>query len=358
MRRFALTLLLSTLAATSSAQDYHAEKVIEGLSIPWAIEFVSPTEMVINEKNGTISLLNIETNQRQPLYSINDVYQSGQGGLLDIAHLSNPDGSHTLYFSYSKSTPDGVTLAVAQAELRGNQLEEFNDIFVANAYSNTSRHFGSRIEVAKQYLYITIGDRGERENGQDLQTHAGTIVRLNLDGTIPDGNPFVAKPGLDEIWSYGHRNPQGLFYDHKEQQLWSIEHGPRGGDEINLIERGNNYGWPKASHGKEYWGPLDVGEAESLPGMEDPLLVYVPSIAPSNMILYRGEAYPDLDGKLLAGALKLAHINVVSITDTGLVESQRLLEDLGERIRDIAQSPGGEVYFSADSGTIYRLKVE
>ncbi|WP_029858475.1 PQQ-dependent sugar dehydrogenase, partial [Vibrio parahaemolyticus] len=204
-------------------------------------------------------------------------------------------------------------------------------------------------------IYFTIGDRGERDNGQNTQTHAGSILRLNLDGTVPTDNPFTSSKAKPEIWSFGHRNPQGLFYDKETDQLWSIEHGPRGGDEINLIKKGANYGWARVSQGKEYWGPLDVGEAKSLPGMENPKLVYIPSIAPSNMVLYRGDKYSELDGKILVGALKLTHINVVGINDGKLTESQRLLEKLGERIRDITISPDGYIYFSTDSGKIFRL---
>ena len=199
-----------------------------------------------------------------------------------------------------------------------------------------------------------------RPNGQDLTTHAGSILRLRLDGSVPTDNPFVGRDDvLPEIWSYGHRNPQGLVYDDVSKRLWSIEHGPRGGDEINLIHRGRNYGWAVVSQGKEDWGPFDVGEAKSREGMEDPVMVYIPSIAPGSLLLYTGKAFPQWRGNLFAGALKLQHLNRVELNDAGqAVREERLLTDLNERIRALAQSPEGWIYLSTDSGNIYRLRPE
>jgi glucose/arabinose dehydrogenase len=186
---------------------------------------------------------------------------------------------------------------------------------------------------------------------QDLGNHAGSILRLNLDGSVPADNPFVGKPDArNEIWSFGHRNPQGLLFDRESRRLWSIEHGPRGGDEINLIIKGGNYGWPIISHGKEYWGPVSIGEGRSKPGMEPPRKVYIPSIAPASLILYRGQAFPEWRGDLFAGALKLRHLNRVSLSESGqAIAETRLLEDLDERIRALAQSLEGWIYLSTDS---------
>lgn len=351
-----LSLFTGLLLPFSTFANYDVERVAQGLSIPWAIEFVTEHQLIINEKDGKISLLDLNNGQAQRLYTINHIFNSGQGGLLDVASYKDSTGNTTLFFSYSKPTPEGATLAVAKADFINDQVQNFTELFVADATSDTSRHFGSRIEVVDGHLFVSVGDRGERDNGQDVTTHAATIIRLNLQGNAPIDNPFSNhSEALPEIWSYGHRNPQGLFYDEPSQTLWSIEHGPRGGDEINRIEKGANYGWARVSHGREYWGPLDVGEAKSLPGMVDPELVYVPSIAPSNIVLYRGNKYPELDGKLLAGALKLAHINVVEIKDNQLHEHARILESLNERIRDITISPTNEIFFSTDNGNIYRL---
>ncbi|MGR5236891.1 PQQ-dependent sugar dehydrogenase [Vibrio alfacsensis] len=349
--------LLACLSFSANAAEYRANEVANGFQIPWGIEFLDDQRVIVNEKNGTVSLLDITTGKAKALFNVPDVNTSGQAGLLDVALAPDADKHKAqLFFTYSKHSNEGNTVALATAQLQNNNLVGWKDLFVADAITDTGRHYGSRIAFVDGKVYFSIGDRGERDNGQDTQTHAGAILRLNLDGSVPQDNPFESTEAKPEIWSYGHRNPQGLFYDKATKQLWSIEHGPRGGDEINLIKKGANYGWAKVSHGKEYWGPLDVGEAKSLPGMEDPKLVYIPSIAPSNMVLYRGDKYPELNGKILAGALKLAHINVVSIKDGKLAESERLMESLGERIRDITTSPDGYIYFSTDSGKIFRLE--
>ncbi len=332
--------LLACLSFSANAAEYRANEVANGFQIPWGIEFLDSQRVIVNEKSGTVSLLDITTGKPQKLFNVPNLNASGQAGLLDVALAPNADKQNPqLFFTYSKRTSNGNTVALATAQLQNNQLVGWKDLFVADAITDTGRHYGSRISFVDDKVYFSIGDRGERDNGQDTQTHAGSILRLNLDGSVPQDNPFKPSQARPEIWSYGHRNPQGMFYDEATKQLWSIEHGPRGGDEINLIKKGANYGWAKVSHGKEYWGPLDVGEAKSLSGMEDPKLVYIPSIAPSNMILYRGDKYPELNGKILAGALKLAHINVVSIENGKLTESKRLMEDLGERVRDITISP-------------------
>ena len=207
-------------------------------------------------------------------------------------------------------------------------------------------------------LYFSIGDRGNRPNGQNLETHAGSILRLNVDGSVPQDNPFVEVKGArNEIWSYGHRNPQGLFWDGDNQRLWSIEHGPRGGDELNLIERGANYGWPIISYGKEYASFSSVGEGTHKEGMEQPKKFYIPSIAPGSLIQYTGNAFPEWQGDLLAGALKLRHINKIKIDQEGnAIAEERLMEDLNERIRALLESPEGWIYFSTDSGNIYVMK--
>ena len=217
-------------------------------------------------------------------------------------------------------------------------------------------HYGSRIAISDQHLYVSIGDRGVRENAQDLSNHAGKILRLNLDGSIPKDNPFVGTKGaLDEIWSYGHRNPQGLAWD--QQRLWAIEHGPRGGDEINLIKKGANYGWPVISYGKEYWGPFNVGEGTHKVGMEQPIKYYVPSIAPSDLVIYKGGMFKSWAGSLLTGALRGKHINKISVDqDLRVNTEKKLLTNLKQRIRSLLIDKQGRIYFSTDQGNIYVLR--
>ncbi|WP_299808496.1 PQQ-dependent sugar dehydrogenase [uncultured Shewanella sp.] len=352
--------LILLAAVSSNSHAYEAEKIATGLNIPWGLAYVDPQTILVTERQGVVKRVNLETGKHQTLFTPKGVWAEGQGGLLDVA-LSPFDTDlkrKKVYFTYSKDIEGEGATTLALATYQNGELSDWQDLFVSTSRSETGRHFGSRIAFDDKSLYFSIGDRGVRDNGQDTLTHAGTILRLMPDGSVPSDNPFVTdKAVVDEIWSYGHRNPQGLLFDAQSQRLWSIEHGPRGGDEINLIKGGANYGWPITSHGKEYWGPLSVGEGELKEGVEPPVKVYVPSIAPGSLALYRGDKFPELKGKLLAGALKLTHINVVTINDAGkAIAEQRIMSELGERIRDIEVTPKGDIYFSTDSGNLYRLK--
>ncbi|GGX55309.1 PQQ-dependent sugar dehydrogenase [Saccharospirillum salsuginis] len=347
------------LSDTSAGQAFEVEEVATGLNVPWGMAFVNERALLITQRSGGAVRLNLDTGERRPVQGLPDVAARGQGGLLDVA--TGPDYPDTgwLYFTYSKATPDGAVTTLARAKLSDTRLTDWTDLLVTRSASGTGRHFGSRIAFDQAgHVFFGVGDRGNRPNGQDLTTHAGALMRLNLDGSIPGDNPFVDRENaLPEIWSYGHRNPQGLAYDPATNRLWEIEHGPRGGDEINLIEKGANYGWPVVSHGKEYYGPVDVGEATSKPGMADPVKVYIPSIAPGSLVHYRGEAFPEWRGNLLAGALVLTHLNRVVLNEAGeAVGEERLLESLGERIRDVAVDPEGRLYLTTDSGRLLRLQ--
>ncbi|WP_375753887.1 PQQ-dependent sugar dehydrogenase [Vibrio sp. HN007] len=337
----------------AAASQYSYQLVGKGFAVPWGLAFPDKDTVLVTERNGGIKKLTISNGSIKTQPTVDKIYTRGQGGLLDIAVISDK-----AFLTYSKSTPQGAATALAYSTLKQSSLTEWTDIFVSKSTSNTARHFGSRIAFdGKGHVFISIGDRGDRPNGQDTANHAGSILRLNLDGSTPSGNPYVDDASvLDEIWSFGHRNPQGLFYDSKTGDLWSIEHGPRGGDEVNLILEGANYGWPITSHGKEYWGPLDAADHQEKEGIESPRKVYIPSIAPSNILLYRGERYPSLNGKLVAGALKLTHLNILTLDNKkNIVDEQRIAEELGERIRDVELSPDGFIYFSTDRGNIYRL---
>lgn len=349
-------LSLATLCvAAFSVQAYDVTLVAEDLEVPWSIEFVDKNTALVSEKNGHIVELDLTTGRHTNLYQPDNVYDRGQGGLLDLAF--HPQDKTRLYLTYSQKSKNGAKTVLAGMRYQSKQINDFKDLLVTESETDSGRHFGSRIAFDEQnYLYFSVGDRGERDNGQDRTTHAGSLMRLNADGTLPDDNPFTDNQTERAIWSYGHRNAQGLFFDKPSQSLWLIEHGPRGGDEINLIKKGANYGWPVTSHGKEYWGPLKVGEAEHKAGIESPRLVYIPSIAPSGLLLYRGENYPEFNGKLLTGALKLTHINLVAIKGNSLSEEGRLFEGLNERIRDIQVSPDDYIYFTTDSGKVYRIE--
>ncbi|MCW9048202.1 MAG: PQQ-dependent sugar dehydrogenase [Gammaproteobacteria bacterium] len=363
-----LTLSITALAddaffvIESEGMKIKVEKVAEGFGVPWAIAVLSSNELLITEREGSIKLINLEKSTTVTLKNTPDVFADGQGGMLDVALAPNFNANGWIYFTYVKSVHGEGATVLARAKLDKQAFSNWQELLVTESTTAQNYHFGSRITFDNNnHVYFGVGDRGKRPNSQDLSNHAGTIMRLNLDGTVPDDNPFNKKSiksvsALTEIWSYGHRNPQGMAYDFENKRLWSIEHGPRGGDEINLVVAANNYGWPLVSHGKEYWGPLSVGEGTHREGITPPVKVYIPSIAPSSLILYTGDAFPEWKGNLLAGALKLRHINRIVLNEDGsFLKEERLLEKLDERIRALTQSPEGWLYFSTDSGKLYRI---
>ena len=339
--------------------SFQVNKIADGLGVPWGMVFISPDQILFTERKGKIGILFPASGKVIRISGGPKVMHSGQGGLLDVAVPPDYAPGDWIYFTYSKELRGKSVTALARAKRDGNRLIPLQDLLVTRSESSTSRHFGSRIAFdGAGHLFFSVGDRGVRLNAQNLNTHSGSILRLDLNGDIPEDNPFVHQENtLSEIWSYGHRNPQGIFYDMKRKRLWAIEHGPRGGDEINLILPGLNYGWPIISYGKEYWGPFQVGEGTEKEGMEQPVKFYVPSIAPGSLILYSGKAFPAWKDNLFAGALKLTHLNRVELDHTGkAVAEERLLEALGERIRALVESPEGWLYLSTDSGRILRLR--
>ncbi|PCJ46399.1 MAG: dehydrogenase [Moraxellaceae bacterium] len=356
------------LEGQSAGMSFRVEKVAQGLGVPWGMTFLKPSEIIITERSGKLKLLRLASKSQTlatvtTLSGLPSIKVVGQGGLLDVAVPPDFVPGDWIYFTYSKSHTDGAVTTLARAKRDGLQLKQWTELLVTRSATDTGYHFGSRITFDDNgHVFFTVGDRGVRPNGQDLTTHAGSVLRLNRDGSVPTDNPFAnnsksSSAGLPEIWSYGHRNPQGLAYDYLNKRLWMIEHGPRGGDEINLIRPGLNYGWPVISYGKEYWGPFHVGESTHKAGMEQPVKYYVPSIAPGSLIVYSGRAFPQWKGDLFAGALKLTHINRVTLDKQGqAIAEERLLKGLDERVRAIAESPEGWLYFSTDSGLILRLR--
>ena len=353
------------------AATYQVIQVATGLGIPWGMSFQSENEILFTERKGRLGILNIESGEVNYLSGLPEIIANGQGGFMDVVKPTNNEIADWTYFTYVKpidAAGNGET-TLARAHVTSEGVQDWQDLLVTHSLFGvifdvtgiawgSDRHFGSRIAFDDTHLYFSIGDRGNRPNGQNLETHAGSILRLNVDGSVPQDNPFVDVEGArNEIWSYGHRNPQGLVWDSVKQRLWSIEHGPRGGDELNLIERGANYGWPIISYGKEYASFRSVGEGTHKEGMEQPKKFYIPSIAPGSLMQYTGEAFPEWQGDLFAGALKLRHINRIDLDPEGnVVAEERLMEDLNERIRALLESPEGWIYFSTDSGNIYVMK--
>ena len=357
---FALPAFAATPATIQSDKAaFVLEPVSEGFGVPWGMAFIGENQLLITAREGHIHLLDTRTRKTIRLQGAPAVLAEGQGGMLDVAVPPDFTPDDWIYFTFVRDrNGDGVTV-LARARLRGHTLVQWQDLLETRSATGSSQHFGSRIAFDESgHVYFGVGDRGERPDGQDRSNHAGCVMRLKRDGSVPGDNPFIGQADvLPEIWSYGHRNPQGMAYDPVHKRLWLIEHGPRGGDEINLISAGRNYGWPVISYGKEYWGPVAVGEGTHRQGMEQPIKQYTPSIAPGSLLLYSGKAFPAWRGNLFAGALKLRHINRVTLDARGnAIGEERLLSDLGERIRALAESPQGWIYFSTDSGKVYRIK--
>ena len=345
-------LMFLLLLVVNPAFANQPEKVASDFSLPWSIEFINGNTALVSEREGQIYSLDLDSGNKTRIQGVWPVWFSGQGGLLDLALHPRFTENAWIYATYSKPDGGDASTALARFRIKSARVSDFQELFVSNATSSGGRHFGSRIAFdAQGYIYFSSGDRGERDWAQDLSSHAGKILRLHDDGRIPEDNPFVAQQGAQpEIWAYGNRNPQGLYYDLQESVLWSIEHGPRGGDEINIIKRGANYGWPVISYGKEYWGPIDVGEGTHRQGMEQPVKYYVPSIAPSSLSKF--------ENKLYAGALKLHHVNVLTLdaSKKQVIAEQRLFESLDERVRDVMLGPDQWMYFLTDSGHLYRFE--
>ena len=357
-----LLIVSNTVFESESLADTNKRsvtKVFHGPGVIWSIAFIDANRIIFTLRTGKVGIVDISKNEVRYTSFQARVFARDQGGLLDVKPAINYAKTNLVYFTYSKPVKDGVATTLARAKVLNNQITDWKDLLVTKSASDSGQHYGSRIAFDNEgYVYFGIGDRGDRDNSQDLSNHAGTIIRLHADGRFPTDNPFYTNSTIAPgIWSYGHRNPQGMAFDSTGNQLWSIEHGPRGGDEINLIKPGRNYGWPVVSHGKEYWAPLSIGEGTEKEGMENPVKVYIPSIAPGSLLFYNGDRYNGWKGNLFAGALKLQHLNRIILNQNNeAIGEERLFKDLRKRIRGLTQSPDGLIYFSTDDGAIYRIE--
>ncbi|WP_213608328.1 PQQ-dependent sugar dehydrogenase [Pseudoalteromonas sp.] len=334
--------------------------VAQGISIPWAIEALPNGDLLITERSGTLYLLRKNTTSLTKISGLPKIDANGQGGLLDLELHPDFANNQWLYITYSSSEGDGAgsNTALMRAKLSNDhsQLRELQQLYKGEHNSKKGQHYGSRIVFDKQnYVYFSIGDRGSRDiNPQDLSRDGGKIYRLHDDGKIPTDNPFVnQKDAKPAIWSYGHRNPQGMWFDNENNIFWAHEHGPRGGDELNIIKPKTNYGWPVVSYGINYSG-TSFTDLTQKPGMQAPILQWTPSIAPSDMLLVKGDKYPELKGKFLIASMKYAFISVLEIADGKVVKQSKLLEGIG-RIRSLAQSDDGTIYLGLDGQGIMRL---
>lgn len=351
----------NTLTIASTNKKYIATPIAKIEGIPWSFLFMENNLILVASRDGYLHLIDMKKSKVIDKTQVPNVADVGQGGLLDLKKHPKFSTNSLIFFTFSTKLEKGFTTALGTFEWKKNRPKNFKTIFIANAYGKTTRHFGSRLAFnkLKNNIFLSVGDRGEREKAQDLNFHHGKILRLNLDGTTVSKNPFKNAPA---IWSLGHRNPQGLFYDEMTETLFEQEHGPRGGDEINIIKKGKNYGWPIITYGKEYWGP-SIGEGTAKKGLEQPIKYYVPSIAPCGLILYRADQYPEWKGSLFSGALKLRHLNRVSLHVEKYKKTlhfkagneERLFKKLNKRVRYITTDDKQWLYFSTDNGEIYRI---
>ncbi len=350
-----------TDAPPAPQSDVMVETVAEGLIHPWAIAFLPDGRMLVTERPGRMRLANMEGQVTAPIEGVPKVFAQGQGGLLDVALAPDFQSSGTIYFSYAEPREGGRNgTAVARARLvEGDdrpRLEDVQIIFRQQPSYRADVHFGSRIVVAPDgKLFITLGERFQMQYAQDLSRHWGKVVRINPDGSVPEDNPFVGREGArPEIWSYGHRNPQAAGLHPETGELWIVDHGPRGGDEVNVVRKGLNYGWPVINYGRHYSGQ-DIPEKRE--GMEQPLYYWDPSIAPSGMTFYTADRAPQWRGNLFVGALAGRHLARLVLDGEEVTAEEQLLKDLNERIRDVRQGPDGAIYVATDSpnGRILRV---
>ncbi|KZE27409.1 PQQ-dependent sugar dehydrogenase [Chelatococcus daeguensis] len=339
------------------------ETVASGLEHPWGLAFLPDGAMLVTERPGDIRLVSPEGAVSPPLAGTPDVADRGQGGLLDIALDPDFTTNRTLYITYGEPrAAGGAGTAVARARLSDDAaaLADVTVIFRQEPAHTGANHYGSRLAFAPDgTLFVTLGDRYDlRDSAQDLSTHLGKVVRIRTDGSVPDDNPFIGRQDArPEIWSYGHRNPQSAAINPDTGELWTIEHGARGGDEINITRKGLNYGWPVITYGVDYSG-AKIGEGTAKEGMEQPLYYWDPSIAPSGMAFYTGEAFPQWRGNLFIGALAGRMLVRIERKGDRIVGEERMLRDLGERIRDVRQGPDGFLYLLTDApdGRVLRVR--
>ena len=346
----------SSQTASADKQGFKADILDKSLKNPWGMAWLPDGRMLITERSGEILVFKGDKNTGEKLKGVPAVLNKGQGGLLDIQLHPDYKNNGWIYITYSKPVEGGATTAVMRFKLRGNELVEKKDIFMAKPALPADYHFGSRIVFDKDnFLFVVAGERGTKPKVQDLSNDHGKIHRIYDDGRIPKDNPFVNKPGASpSIWTYGHRNPQGMVYDRANNRIWAVEHGPKGGDELNLIEKGKNYGWPTVTHGTDYDGTI-ISNLKEKEGMEPAKRYWVPSIAPCGMLLVTSNKYPAWKGNLLIGALSFRYIANVKLNGTSYAGEEKLLEDIG-RVRHVAQSPAGIIYAVTEGpGQLIRL---
>ncbi len=364
----AAVLLLGTLAHANNERTFNSEyqpfklvKVAGGLSHPWAVAFLPDGRYLVTERNNGLFI--VDGNGKTRVDNVPDFVARGQGGMMDV--VLHPDYAENgwLYLTFSRGNSGQTTPALVRARLDGNALVDVQDLFESNEYTGPGRHYGSRVLFLDDgTLLMTIGDRGARPlRAQDTKDHSGTVVRLYPDGSVPEDNPFVGNDAYQpEIFSYGHRNIQGIVQDPSTGKIWATEHGPRGGDELNLVQAGKNYGWPIVTLGRDYGteGPYQNSEARQREGYEDPVWEFLPTLAPSGLAQITSDRFPRWQGNLLAGGLRSERILRLVISNDEVIHMEELLRGEIGRIRDVREGPDGNIYILNDEsdGGLYRME--
>ena len=343
----------------SENHSFSIETVVDGLEYPWSMEFTSDGKILITERPGRLRIFENDE-LSAPVKGLPEIKAEGQGGLLDIALDADFINNKILFFSYSAGNLLGIGTEVSSAKLVNDELKELKLLFKALPKSRGGRHFGSRLLLTNDNsLYITLGDRGEMKRAQNINDHAGSLIRINKDGEIPKDNPFIKR--LDakaEIYTYGNRNIQGIALNPGTYDIWTVEHGPQGGDELNLMKPGINYGWPVITYGVNYGTGTQIGEGAHKDGMAQPAYHWVPSIATSSLLFYNGKEFPNWKGNVFVSSLKFGQLVRLKMINNKVMEEERLINGAVGRIREVKEGPDGLLYILIDdaNGKILRLK--
>ncbi len=363
MRLLVFLLLPLTVLAQEIRSQKHAfrvVKLVEGLDHPWSVAFLPDGRMLVTERPGRLRVVSKNKLDPQPVAGVPEVVANGQGGLFDVALHPRFAENSLVYLSYAGRGPGGVGTELARGRLAGNRLENVQRLFAQDPKGRSGLHFGGRIVFDRQgFVYLTLGERGEMQRAQRHDDHAGSVIRLHDDGRVPADNPFVGKDGWKpEKFDLGHRNQQGAALHPRTGLLWTHEHGPQGGDEVNVIRPGLNHGWPIITYGANYVTGTKIGEGTSKQGMTQPLHYWVPSIAPSGMAFYEGERFPKWKGDLFVGALKDRLLVRLKLDGEKVVKEERMLQGVLGRIRDVRVGPDGLIYLLTDEspGVLARLE--
>lgn len=354
-----ICLLLSSHLSYSESPEYQFETLAENLTFPWSLAFLPDGSFLLTERGGQLRRISQDGDVSEPLAGAPATFAAGQGGYFDILLDNDFANNNTVYISLAHGTAEANAPQIVRATLRQDTLVEVTSIFIGEPSRATPMHYGGRmVQLPDSTLMMTTGDGFEyREAAQDAFSHLGKTIRINADGSVPADNPFAdGKTGDPKVWTLGHRNPQGLVYDAVDDVVYQHEHGPQGGDEVNILRAGENYGWPMVTYGINYTGAY-VSPFKQLPGIADPELVWTPSIAPSGFAIYRGDKFPQWQGDLFAGALVDREVRRVDMENGKVAGQQSLFGELGARIRDVRVGPDGYLYLLTDSDAGQLIRV-